>query len=71
MGISVVEDIHKKLVFIMQSGNNLQFFTTAKTRFLKLGPCLSKLHTQKPKSDTQNKKHLTFLAKVNTTFKII
>ncbi len=47
----------------------LQFFTIAKTQFLKLGPCLSKLHTQKPKSDTQNAKHFTFLVKVNATFK--
>ncbi len=49
----------------------LQFFTIAKTQFLKLGPCLSKLHTQKPKSHTQNTKQLTCLAKVNTTLKII
>ncbi len=32
---------------------------------------MSKFHTQKLKPDIQNTKHLTFLAKVNITFKLL
>ncbi len=49
----------------------LGFFRIAYTQFLKLGPCLSKLYTQKPKPYTQNTKILIFLAKSSTTSKTI
>ncbi len=43
-------------------------FRTAYTQFLKLGPCLSKLYTQKPKPYTPNAKHMYthFASKLHT-----